>query len=220
MFKFGGTPADTSRNEFNDNFVQGMNNQKIQNTHRASIKAKVNQVLTGKPSTWASDKGKKRDIRHIVNTNQYYNTVKKQYNKNPQGGTDAAVAHAEKVVPPVMEKRNWFKGAKSSPTHLYHPGTSTGQKIRKEFTDLKIKISPNNPIVTDTTRHGGGNMNVVHRSVNPKGGNTQILTKKIRRSNSGFRVDTNAGTQTGNAKTLSHIANRRNNKSLIKHDIK
>tara|TARA_Y100000310_G_scaffold142979_1_gene142413 strand:- start:398 stop:1039 length:642 start_codon:yes stop_codon:yes gene_type:complete len=114
MFKFSGTPADTSRNEFNDNFVQGMNNQKIQNTHRASIKAKVNQVLTDKPSTWASDKGKKRDIRHIVNTNQYYNTVKKQYNKNPQGGIDAAVAHAEKVVPPVMEKRNWFKGAETT----------------------------------------------------------------------------------------------------------
>jgi hypothetical protein len=112
MFKFSGTPADTTSNEFNDNFVRGMNNQKIQNTHRASIKAKVNQVLTDKPSTWAADKGKKRDIRHIVNTNQYYNTVKKQYNKNPKAGTDAAVAHADKVIPPVMEKRNsWFKGA-------------------------------------------------------------------------------------------------------------
>jgi hypothetical protein len=122
--------------------------------------------------------------------------------------------------PRLDKEASWFKGAKSSPTHLYHPGTSTGQKIKKEFTDMKIKINPNNPIVTDTTRHGGGNMNVVHRSVNPKGGNTQILTKKIRRSNSGFKVDSKAGTQTGNAKTLSHLANQRNNKNLVKHDIK
>jgi hypothetical protein len=141
MFKFSGAPADTTSNEFNDNFVQGMNNQKIQNTHRASIKAKVNQVLTDKPSTWPADKGKKRDIRHIVNTNAYYKTVKKQYNKNPKAGTDAAVAHADKVIPPVLEKRNsWFKVAKQNVTDIVKRVTKskadqkTIKKDQKEWT--------------------------------------------------------------------------------------
>jgi len=101
----GQTPASIAQTAQQNNKLEpDAVNKKIDYTMDASIKSKMNKIMSGdaagqnqkdNPFTLGADRGQDVDIRNIVNATSYYKTMKDNYNKGSVGG-DAGLQQAKK----------------------------------------------------------------------------------------------------------------------------